>query len=64
MGAVFSAALAPADIATASPAAVAAGLHATFAVAAALIGVALAVAAASQWLVRRQGARTTHQLPV
>jgi EmrB/QacA subfamily drug resistance transporter len=64
MGAVFTAALGPADIATASPPAVAAGLHATFGVAAALIGIALAVAAASRLLVQRQASRTTRQLPV
>jgi MFS family permease len=50
MGAVFAMASAAADIATAEPAAVAAGMRATFAVAGGLIAVALAIAAGSRAL--------------
>ena len=48
MGAVFAVASASADVATASPAAVATGMRVTFAVAAALIVTAIAIAAASR----------------
>lgn len=54
MGAVF--AFAAGDVAAASPAAVAAGLHATFAVAATLIVTALGVALASRTRIARQRA--------
>ncbi len=54
MGAVFARASASADISTAPPAAVAAGMHFTFAVAATLIVLALAGAAGSRPLVSRQ----------
>jgi MFS family permease len=47
MGAVFALASGAADIATASPAAVAMGMHVAFAVAAALLAVAVAIAFAS-----------------
>jgi MFS family permease len=53
MGAVFALASAASDITTAHPAAVATGLRITFAVAAALIVVALAIAVGSQTLARR-----------
>ena len=48
MGAVFAVASSSADVATASPAAVATGMRVTFAVAAALIVAAIAIAAASR----------------
>jgi len=50
MGAVFALAAAASDIATARPAAIAAGMRMTFVVAALLIVVALAIAAASRAL--------------
>jgi EmrB/QacA subfamily drug resistance transporter len=53
MGAVFAAASATTDLTTAHPGAVAAGMRATFTVAALLIGVALAVATASRALAKR-----------
>jgi hypothetical protein len=53
MGAVFARAWASAGGVPAGPKAVAAGMHTTFAVATALIFMALAVAAASQALLRR-----------
>jgi EmrB/QacA subfamily drug resistance transporter len=53
MGAVFALGAATTDIITARPVAVAAGMRITFAVAAALIVVALAIAAASHGLCRR-----------
>ena len=64
MGAVFAAASSAADVATAEPAAVARGLHATFGVAAGLIVVALAVASAGRALVRRPASGSERQLPV
>jgi EmrB/QacA subfamily drug resistance transporter len=54
MGAVFALAAATSDIATAPPDAVAAGMRMTFAVAAALIVVALAIAAGSRALAIRR----------
>jgi EmrB/QacA subfamily drug resistance transporter len=57
MGAVFAYASAAADITTAAPDAVAAGMRATFAVAALLIVAALAVAAASRALTSRAAVR-------
>ena len=56
MGAVFALASA-ADIATAHPAAVATGMRVTFAVAAFLIVVALAIAAGSRALAARHASR-------
>jgi len=56
MGAVFAAATAGGDVTTAQPAAVAAGMRVTFAVAGALILVALAVAVGSRALVARPAA--------
>ena len=53
MGAVFALASATTNIMTARPEAVAAGMRITFAVAGALILVALAIASASQALSRR-----------
>jgi len=53
MGAIFAAAAGAVDIADASPAAVAAGLHATFAIGALLVGTALGVFALGQRLQRR-----------
>ena len=53
MGAVFALGAATTDIMGAGPAAVAAGMRMTFAVAAALIVVALAIASASHALARR-----------
>lgn len=53
MGAVFALAAAAADITTAPPAAVAAGMRTTFAVAAILILLALAIAVGSRVLARR-----------
>ncbi len=53
MGAVFAAAAASADLMTASPLAVAAGMQATFVVAAALVAFALAIALRGQALSRR-----------
>ena len=64
MGAVFAAASASADVATAPPSAVAFGLRATFGVAAGLIVVALAVAALARTLVRRRANTAARQLPV
>ncbi|MEP6966415.1 MAG: MFS transporter [Polaromonas sp.] len=58
MGAVFAFASKAADITTARPEAVASGMRITFAVAAALIIVALAIAAASRALALRQGRRS------
>ena len=55
MGAVFALAANTTDIVTASPAAVAAGMRVTFAVATVLIVVALAMASASDVLSRRAG---------
>jgi EmrB/QacA subfamily drug resistance transporter len=54
MGAVFALATAAVDVATADPAAVAAGMRATFAVAAILIVVALAIAVGSRALAKRR----------
>ncbi len=53
LGAVFAAASASADVASAGAAAVARGMHRTFTVDAALMGVALGIALAGAWL--RQG---------
>ena len=53
MGAVFALASATSDITTARPAAVAAGMRVTFAVAAMLIVVALAIAVGSRALATR-----------
>ncbi len=50
LGAVFAAASATADIASADAAAVARGMHRTFAVDAALMGIALAIALAGAWV--------------
>lgn len=59
MGAVFALASAATDIATASPEAVASGMRVTFAVAAGLMVVALAIAVASHILTtRRAGSQT------
>jgi len=55
MGAVFALGSAASDIAAAAPAAVAGGLRVTFAVAAVLIVVALAVAVGASTLARRRG---------
>lgn len=55
LGAVFATASSSADVASAGAAAVARGMHRTFAVDAALMGVALAIALAGAWL-RRGGA--------
>ncbi|MEO7478058.1 MAG: MFS transporter [Lysobacteraceae bacterium] len=57
MGAVFAFASAASDITMAHPAAVAIGMRTTFAVAATLIGVAIAIAVASRNLVRRSSLR-------
>ena len=57
MGAVFAFASKAIDLTTARPEAVAGGMRFTFAVAAALIVVALAIAAASRVLATRQGRR-------
>lgn len=57
MGAVFALASKAIDIATARLEAVASGMRITFAVAAALVAVALAIGAASQMLAARQGCR-------
>jgi EmrB/QacA subfamily drug resistance transporter len=57
LGAVFALASATTDITTARPEAVANGMRTTFAVAAALIVVALAIAAAGSALARRRTAR-------
>jgi len=59
MGAVFAFASATTDLTTARPENVATGMRATFAVAAALIVIALALAVASQVLRRRAASRTT-----
>ena len=56
MGAVFAHASAAVDVTTANPAAVAAGMRGTFAVAATLIGVALAISAAAHAFPRPGGA--------
>jgi hypothetical protein len=53
MGAVFAVGAAGADIMTAGPAAIATGMRMTFAVAAALVVVALAMASGSHVLARR-----------
>jgi MFS family permease len=63
MGAVFAAAASTTDIVHADPAAMARGLHATFAVGAALVALALAIAAAARRRQRR-ATGTTRQLPV
>jgi EmrB/QacA subfamily drug resistance transporter len=63
MGAVFAAAASAGDIAGADASAVARGLHATFAVGAGLIGVALAIAIGAR-LHQRRSTGTTRQLPV
>lgn len=55
LGAVFATASSSADVASAGAAAVARGMHRTFAVDAGLMGVALAIALAGAWL-RRGGA--------
>ena len=57
MGAVFALASKAIDIAAARPEAVASGMRITFAVAAALVAVALAIGAASRVLAARQGCR-------
>ena len=59
MGAVFSRAAAGTDIMTAGPAAIADGMRMTFAVAAALVFVALAMASASQVLVQLTAGHAT-----
>ena len=64
MGAVFAAASSAADVATAEPAAVARGLHASFGVAAGLVAVALTVASIGRSLVRRSTSGSERQLPV
>jgi len=64
MGAVFAAAASTAEVATADPATVARGLHASFGVAAGLIAVALAVASLNRSLVRRSSPGSERQLPV
>jgi EmrB/QacA subfamily drug resistance transporter len=61
MGAVFAAG---ADIATASPATVAAGMHRAYAIAAGLIVLALALGAAAARSARRRGGSAPRQLPV
>lgn len=53
MGAVFAFASAAADVSTASPGAVAAGMHITFAVAAVLVAVALAIALGNHFFAAR-----------
>ncbi|MFD6878474.1 MULTISPECIES: MFS transporter [unclassified Streptomyces] len=63
MGAVFAFASGAADITTAGPASVAAGTRITYAVAAGLTVLALAVAAGSGGLVRRRAARRAARLP-
>ena len=57
MGAVFAFGARTTDITTAAAGAVAAGMHVTFAVAAGLVGVALAIASASHLLARRAAAQ-------
>ena len=57
MGAVFALASATSDIATADPEAVATGMQITFAVAAVLIAVALAIAVGSRALATRPSLR-------
>jgi len=57
MGAVFAFASAASDIGTASPEALATGMRATFAVAAALVAVALAIALGSRGLAGRRPVR-------
>ncbi|MDB5779388.1 MAG: major facilitator superfamily 1 [Polaromonas sp.] len=57
MGAVFALASKAIDIATARPEAVAGGMRVTFAVAAALVAVAIAIGAAGRVLAARQGRR-------
>jgi MFS family permease len=61
MGSVFAFGAATSDISTAQPEAVAVGMHATFAVAALLIVIALAIAIASYILARRIAATTAGQ---
>ena len=57
MGAVFAIASAASDITTAQPEAVAGGMRTTFAVAAVLVALALAIAAASRAFALRSKAR-------
>ena len=58
MGDLFMLASATSDITTARPEAVATGMRITFAIAAILIGIALAIAVGSRVLVKRAGRGT------